>query len=69
MQDDDLDQPNVTESTWILSLFSGDELWQLMVSQTLVLCGKFVQFLRYVVKIFENKINVPFSSCRGFPCP
>ena len=43
MQDDDLDDLNVTGSTWILSWYCGDQLWQLMVSNTRSLCGKLNQ--------------------------
>ena len=57
MQDDDLDHLNVTESTWILSWYSGDQLWQLMVPNTRSLCGKLVQFLRYIAIVSENQIN------------
>ena len=57
MQDDDLDHLNVTERTWILSWYSGDQLRQLMMSNTRSLCGKLVQFLRHVVIMSENQIN------------
>ena len=43
MQDDDLDHLNTTESTWILSWYSGNHLRQLMVSNTRSLLGKLVQ--------------------------
>ena len=48
MQDDDFDLLNVTESTWILSWYSGNHLTQLMTSNTRSLCGQLVQFLRHL---------------------
>ena len=48
MQDDDLDHLHTTESTWILSCYSGNQLRHLMVSNTRRLFGKLVQFLRYI---------------------
>ena len=57
MQDDDLDHLNGTGSTWIISWYSGDQLWQLMVSNTRSLCGKLVQFLRYIAITSGNQIN------------
>ena len=57
MQDDDLDHLNVTESTRIFSWYSAAQLWQLMVSNTRSLCGKLVQFLRYIAIVSENQIN------------
>ena len=57
MQDDDLDHLNVTARTWILSWYSGDQLRQLMMSNTRSLCGKLVQFLRHIVIMSENQIN------------
>ena len=57
MQDDDFDHFNVTQSTWILSWYSGDQLWQLMVSNTRSLCGKLVQFLLYIAIVSANQIN------------
>ena len=38
MQDDDLHHLNVTESTWILKWYSGDQLWQLVVGRTRGVC-------------------------------
>ena len=57
MQDDDLDHLNVTESTWNLSWYSGNQLGQMTVSNTRSLCGKLVQFSRYIAIMSENPIN------------
>ena len=57
MQDGDLDHLNVTESAWIPSCYSGDQLRQLMVSNTRSLCAGLVQFLRYIAIMSENQIN------------
>ena len=57
MQDDDLDHLNVTESTRNLSWYSGNQLGQLMVSNTTSLCGKLVQFSRYIAIMSEKQIN------------
>ena len=57
VQDDDLDHLNVTDSTWIISWNSEDQLWQLVVSNTRSLCGKLVQFLRYIAIMSENQTN------------
>ena len=56
MQNDVLD--HVNERTWILSWYSGDQLWQLMVLNTRSLCGKLVQFLRHVASTNENPTDV-----------
>ena len=57
MQDDDLDHFNVTKSTRNLLWYSGSQLGQLMVSNTRSLCGKLVQFSRYIAIMSENPIN------------
>ena len=57
MQDDDLNHLNVAERTWILSWYSGDQLRQLIVSNTRSLCGKLVQFLRYIAIMSKNQMN------------
>ena len=43
---------------WSLSRYSGDQLGQLMVSNKRSLCGKLVQFLRYIAIMSENQIHV-----------
>ena len=65
-QDDDLD--HVNERTWILSWYSGNQLWQLMVLNTRSMCGKLVQFLRHIAIMSENQIKVCCNSlvCYGF---
>ena len=57
MQDDDFDHLNVTESMGIPSGYSGGQLWQLMVLNTRSVCGKLVEFLRYIAIMSENQIN------------
>ena len=66
MQDDDLD--HVNERTWILSWYSGNQLWQLIVLNTRSLCGSLVQFLRHIAIMSENQTNVCCNSrvCCGF---
>ena len=44
--------------TWILSWYSGDQMGQLMMSNTRSWCGKLVQFLRHVASTNENPTNV-----------
>ena len=46
------------DKTWGLSRYSGDQLGQLMMSNTRRLCGKLVQFLRHVASTNENPTNV-----------
>ena len=46
------------EKMWSLSRYSGDQLRQLMMSNKRSLCGKLVQFLRYIAIMNENQINV-----------
>ena len=58
MQDDDLDHLSTSESTWILSWYSGSKLKQLMVSNTRSLRRKLVQFLRYITIMSENLNSV-----------
>ena len=61
MQDDDLDHLNTTESTWILSWYSGNQVRQMMVSNTRRLFGKLAQFLRCITIMSENLNSYPNS--------
>ena len=45
---------HVKERTWILSWYSGDQLWQLMILNTRSFCGKLVQFLRHIATMSEG---------------
>ena len=53
MRADDID--HVKERTWILSWYSGDQLWQLMMLNTRSFCGKLVQFLRHIATMSEDQ--------------
>ena len=60
MQADDTD--HVKERTWILSGYSGDQLWQLMMWNTRSFCGKLVQFLRHIATVSEDQqVYLQFS--------
>ena len=53
MRADDID--HVKERTWILSGYSGDQLWQLMMWNTRSFCGKVVQLLRHIATMSEDQ--------------
>ena len=55
MRADDID--HVKERTWILSWYSGDQLWQLMMLNTRSFCGKLVQFLRHIATMSEDQVK------------
>ena len=64
MRADDID--HVKQRTWILSGYSGDQLWQLMMLNTRSFCGKLVQFLRHIAPMSEDQVKC-IRVCRVFP--
>ena len=64
MRADDIN--HVKERTWILSGYSGDQLWQVMMLNTRSFCVKLVQLLRHIATMSEDQVKC-IRICRVFP--